>query len=109
MTEQSSKLPNGGGAADVPSGDSISSQVVGIVSALWASRQRGKILMLAFALTAVVGATAYAQVRLNAWNQPFYIAVAHKDFPAFIEQLGIFAELAGVLLILNVAQRWLNQ
>ena len=52
-TEQSSKPPDGAGTAGVPSGDSISSQVVGMVSALSASRQRGKILMLAFALAAL--------------------------------------------------------
>ena len=56
-----------------------------------------------------MGATAYAQVRLIAWNQPFYNALAHKDMPVFIGQLGVFAVLAGVLLVLNVAQMWLNQ
>ena len=64
--------------------------------------------MLAVALIAVVGATAYAQVRLNAWNRPFYNALTRKDMHAFIDQLGVFAELAGVLLVLNVAQTWLN-
>ena len=60
------------------------------------------------ALVAVVGATAYAQILLNAWNQPFYDALSRKDVSAFIVQLGVFAELAGVLLVLNVAQAWLN-
>ena len=78
-------------------------------SAFWASRQRYKLLMLAAALVAVVGATAYMQIRLNAWNEPFYNALTHKDTPVFIEQLGVFAELAGILLVLNVAQMWLNQ
>src|SRR5579871_3844611 len=77
--------------------------------ALWASRERNKILMLAVSLVAIVGATAYAQVRLNAWNQPFYNALSHKDVSEFVEQLGVFGLLAGGLLILNVFQMWLNQ
>jgi putative ATP-binding cassette transporter len=82
---------------------------MGMASALWASRQRNKLLTLAAALVAVVATTAYAQVRLNAWNRPFYNALANKNASAFIEQLGVFAVLAGILLVLNVTQTWLNQ
>ena len=73
------------------------------------SHQRNRLLMMAAALIAVVGATAYAQVKLNAWNRPFYNALTRKDLPAFVEQIGVFAVLAGILLVLNVAQTWLNQ
>ena len=66
--------------------------------ALWASRERTKLSLLGLGLVGVVGATAYSQVRLNAWNQPFYNALARKDMQVFIEQLGVFAVLAGVLL-----------
>ena len=90
-------------------GGSFPVEVMGMASAFWASHQRNKLLMLATALIAVVGATAYAQIKLNAWNEPFYNALAHKDPSVFIEQLGVFAGLAGVLLVLNVAQMWLNQ
>jgi hypothetical protein len=55
------------------------------------------------------GTTAYAQVELNTWNKPFYDALAHKNISVFIEQLWVFGELAGFLLILNVTQTWLNQ
>ena len=80
-----------------------------MASAFWASRQRNHLFLLAAALIAVVGATAYAQIRLNAWNRPFYNALTRKDMPEFVGQLGVFAALAGVLLVLNVAQMWLNQ
>jgi vitamin B12/bleomycin/antimicrobial peptide transport system ATP-binding/permease protein len=89
--------------------DSVVSQTIGMIAALWASRERGIIFMLFFALVAVVGATAYMQIRLNAWNQPFYDAVSRKDISTFLNQLRVFAELAGVLLVLNVGQSWLNQ
>ncbi|MFZ0210238.1 MAG: ABC transporter ATP-binding protein/permease [Roseiarcus sp.] len=109
MADRSDKPPNGAGGADSPTPDGFLSDVMGMQSAFWASRQRNKLLMLAVALVAVVGATAYMQIRLNAWNGPFYNALTRKDTTLFVEQLGVFAELAGMLLVLNVAQMWLNQ
>jgi putative ATP-binding cassette transporter len=85
------------------------SQFRTIASALWASRERNNIILLGAGLLVVIGAAAYAQVRLNAWNEPFYDALAHKDLRAFLKQLEVFAELAGALLVLNVAQVFLNQ
>src|SRR4029077_15063093 len=42
-------------------------------------------------------------------NQPFYDALAHRDFAQFLVQLGVFGIIAGALLILSVAQRWLTE
>ena len=98
-----------GGETAVSSGGGFFSQVRGMIAALLASQQRNTIFLLVVALIAVVGATAFAQVRLNAWNEPFYDSLANKNFPEFVQQLIAFAELAGVLLALNVAQMWLNQ
>jgi putative ATP-binding cassette transporter len=89
--------------------DSLFAEVTRLAAAFWASRERDRLLLLAAALVAVVAATAYMQIRLNAWNQPFYDALTHKDIPAVITQLGVFAELAVILLVLNVSQVWLNQ
>jgi putative ATP-binding cassette transporter len=75
----------------------------------WASRDRKRLLMLAAGIFIVVAATAHMQVRLNAWNQPFYDALTRKDVAKFIGQLGVFAVLATILLTLNVTQVWLNQ
>jgi len=80
-----------------------------MASAFWASRERNRLLMLAAALVAVIGATAYMQIRLNAWNQPFYDALTRKDTSGVVGQLIVFVELAAVLLVLNVGQVWLNQ
>ena len=80
-----------------------------VTRALWASPVRNALLVLATTLCVVIIATAYGQIRLNRWNQPFYDALAHRDFPQFIRQLGIFGIIAGALLTLNVAQNWLNQ
>ena len=48
-----------------------------------------------------------AQIELNSWNKPFYDAISRRDLRDFIVQLGIFAVIAGGLLVLNVAQTWL--
>ena len=96
------------GNGDSPRDDSVVSQLIGMMAALLASRHRSKVILLLVALVAVVGATAYQQILLNAWNQPFYNSLSRKDVSAFIVQLGVFAKLAGVLLVLNVAQAWLN-
>ncbi len=104
-----SKPPDGAERAASAAPASLWSEMMEMTSAFWASRQRNKLIMLAIALTVVVAATAYMQIRLNAWNRPFYNALTDKDMPAFFEQLGVFAVLAGILLVLNVAQMWLNQ
>jgi vitamin B12/bleomycin/antimicrobial peptide transport system ATP-binding/permease protein len=109
MAAQSNKSPTDAGTMDGIDWGAFLSQFRSMVSALWTSRERTKITLLGLALVGVVGATAYAQVRLNAWNQPFYNALARKDFLTFLDQLWVFAVLAGVLLVLNVAQMWLNQ
>jgi len=102
--EETSKAGNGA----APSEDGLVAQLIGMAAALWASRQRGKVALLLVALAAVVGASAYGQILLNAWNQPFYNALSRKDVSEFATQLGVFGELAGFLLVLNVAQAWLN-
>ena len=107
MARAGNATPNAGNG-DKPAEDSLLSQLIGMTAALWASHLRRKVVSLLVALVAVVGASAYAQILLNAWNQPFYDALSRKDVSAFIVQLGVFAELAGVLLVLNVAQAWLN-
>jgi putative ATP-binding cassette transporter len=89
--------------------DNLFTQIRRMAGAFWASHERNQLLMLAVGLVAVVAATAYMQIRLNAWNQPFYDALTHKDIPAFIRQLVVFTELAAILLVLNVSQVWLNQ
>jgi putative ATP-binding cassette transporter len=56
-----------------------------------------------------VAATAYGQIRLNGWNQPFYDALSHRNMHGFVIQLGVFGIIAGALLALNVAQRWFGE
>jgi putative ATP-binding cassette transporter len=84
-------------------------QILMMGRAFMDSSQRNKILLLGLAIVAVIGATAFGQIKLNAWNRPFYDALARKDLGEFLDQLMVFAFIACGLLILNVAQAWLNQ
>jgi len=77
--------------------------------ALLASPVRNRLMLLGVAVLTVVVATAYGQNRLNSWNKPFYDALARHDLREFVWQLGVFGVIAGVLLVLNVGQRWLGE
>jgi putative ATP-binding cassette transporter len=80
-----------------------------MMRALWAAPVRNTLFLLSGSIFLVVAATAYGQIRLNNWNQPFYDALSHRNFAEFLDQLGIFALIAGALLVLNVGQRWLGE
>jgi putative ATP-binding cassette transporter len=86
---------------------SVVREVGVLLAALRASAVVKTLAALAGGIIVVVGITAYMQVRLNSWNQPFYDAISRRDLRDFMVQLGIFGVIAGVLLVLNVAQRWL--
>jgi vitamin B12/bleomycin/antimicrobial peptide transport system ATP-binding/permease protein len=87
--------------------DGLLPQLALMLRALWSARVRNTLLMLCAAMFAVIALTAYGQIRLNGWNQPFYDALSRRNFAEFMRQLGVFCTIAGVLLTLNVGQRWL--
>jgi putative ATP-binding cassette transporter len=80
-----------------------------LLIALWLSPGRRSLTLLIIGTVFVICATAAAQVGVNAWNRPFYEAIAERNFPAFLDQLLVFAVIAGCLLVLNVAQAWLRE
>lgn len=95
--------------SEKPVGEGLRPQLMMMLRAFMASPERRSLLVLAGAVVIVISATAYGQIRLNAWNKPFYDALAKKDFAAFLAQLLTFTVIAAGLLSLNVAQNWLNQ
>jgi len=66
--------------------------------ALLAAPVRNTLFMLSGSIFFVIAATAYGQIRLNSWNQPFYDALSHRNFTEFLYQLGIFGLIAGIIL-----------
>ncbi|WP_026615111.1 ABC transporter ATP-binding protein/permease [Ensifer aridi] len=67
------------------------------------------ILWLTAGSFGVIVATAVGQIVLNRWYRPFFDAIERRDLNAFFYQLMVFLIIAGVLLVFNVAQQWLNQ
>jgi vitamin B12/bleomycin/antimicrobial peptide transport system ATP-binding/permease protein len=85
----------------------VVTQVRMMLRALRQSPAGKALLLLVVAVTVVIIATAFAQVRLNSWNKPFFDALSRRDLRDFLFQLGVFLLIASVLLVLNVGQRWL--
>ena len=97
-----------------PDSDEIASsrlvpQVGMMLEAFWASPVRNTLLWLGGLIFLVIVTTAYGQIRLNRWNEPFYDALARRDVHEFLMQLWVFGVIAGALLVLNVFQRWLTE
>lgn len=107
MSEEPKTAPEKTEEVSAP-GQGLIAQSMVMVRAFMASPERNKLFMLGGAIVVVIGATAFGQVRLNAWNRPFYDAIERKDVAAFLDQLVVFAIIASALLALNVAQRWLE-
>jgi vitamin B12/bleomycin/antimicrobial peptide transport system ATP-binding/permease protein len=78
-----------------------------MIRALRGSPVAKTLVILIMSAIAVIIATAYGQIQLNSWNKPFYDALSRRDLRDFVYQLGVFFVIATVILILNVAQRWL--
>jgi putative ATP-binding cassette transporter len=110
MPDQSSKSPDvSEKETEQTPAPALWPQLSLIFRVFWNSPERSKVALLIAGVAAVIGLTAFGQVRLNAWNRPFYDALARKDFPEFLTQIMAFGVIAGLLLVLNVVQAWLNQ
>jgi len=109
MAESSGNTAPAAGQIDAAADAGLVSQLDMMLRALWASPARGAIAAITAAAVVVVVATAYGQVRLNRWNQPFYDALSRRNMHGFMVQLAVFAAIAGTLLLLNVGQRWLGE
>lgn len=103
MFEDKPVRPRVSGQAD------LLSQLNMMTRALLASPLRARLLGIGGAIFIVIAATTYAQIRLNRWNEPFYDALARRDLHTFFIQLGVFAAIVSVLLVLNVMQRFLSE
>lgn len=87
---------------------SFSEQLSMMSRAFLASPLRNQILGFVAAIVVVIIAIAFGQILINRWMQPFYDALERRSLSEFYHQLVIFAQIAGVLLVLNVLQTWLN-
>lgn len=94
----------------IPSGEaSFHLQLRMMWRAFLGSPLRSLLFWVSFGIFALIVATAFGQVLLNRWNEPFYDAIERRNVPDFLNQLMMFAYIAGGLLLLNIAQGWLNR
>ena len=80
-----------------------------IFRAIFAPPMGRRIIVLMTILIAAILATTYGQLALNEWNQPFYDAITRRDLNDFLYQLAVYFLIVGILLVLDVLQRWLNE
>ena len=89
--------------------ESAVTQLLTLLRALRASPYRRRLALLAIAIVVVICANAAGQIRLNVWQRAFYDALEQRYVAAFMDQLVVFAVIAGGLLVLVVAQTWLQE
>ena len=109
MIDRPQKMSSAETAPQDPARSRLIPELGMMAGALWNSPVLKTLWWLWAGVVVVVAATAYGQIRLNRWNQPFYDALSHRELREFVIQLGRFALIAGSLLVLNVAQRWLGE
>lgn len=80
-----------------------------IYRAIFSSAVGPRLWMLLAAMTVAILAATVGQIILNRWNQPFYDAITRRDLNAFFYQLGVYFVIVASLLVLDVAQRWINE
>ena len=62
--------------------ESVTHQLGVLARAVNRTPGRTRLYLLAGGMVLVIVATAAMQVRLNAWNQPFYDAIERRDLPS---------------------------
>lgn len=67
------------------------------------------IIRLSLAIVVVLIGNMIGQVRLNEWNGAFFDAVERRNSTAFLWQLVVFLGIIAFLLIIVVAQTWLQE
>jgi putative ATP-binding cassette transporter len=107
--DDETKKPSGREAATAARDKELAPQLWMMISTFFHSPGRNILFLLGAALCAVAALTAFGQIKLNAWNKPFYDALSRKDVSEFLYQLVVFGVIAGALLSLNVAQAWLRE
>ena len=92
-----------------PAGDGVVTQLLTLLRALRGSAYRRRLTLLTIGIVVVICANAAGQIRLNVGQRAFYDAIAQKHVAAFMSELLVFAVIAGGLLVLVVAQTWLQE
>jgi putative ATP-binding cassette transporter len=75
---------------------------------LWRSGRRLNIVLLTSGIIATLTVNMIGQVRLNEWNGSFFDALQQRNLGALGHELLIFGAVISTLLVLVVAQTWMQ-
>ena len=75
----------------------------------WVSEGRAKALTLLVTVVGLTLAMVYMEVQFNYWNRDFYNTFENRDQAEFFRQLGKFALLAVIWIIMAVYRLWFLQ
>jgi ABC-type uncharacterized transport system fused permease/ATPase subunit len=109
LKEESQDVPGAAAEREEAAQSGLVRQMGLMTRAISASGVGKTLILLIIAVFLVIVLTAYGQIRLNRWNKPFFDALSRRDSHDFFVQLGVFFVIAAVLLVLNVAQKWLGE
>ena len=87
----------------------FTSQAWALTKPYFASDQKWKARALLAAIVALNLALVYMAVLFNDWNKLFYDALQEKNSEVFWQQLGRFAWLAGIFIVMAVYKFYLTQ
>jgi putative ATP-binding cassette transporter len=87
---------------------SATSESLTLLRCLWRSGHRLRIAMLVVGIAATLTANMLGQVKLNEWNGSFFDALQQRNLGALWHELMIFGMVIGTLLVLVVAQTWMQ-
>jgi putative ATP-binding cassette transporter len=73
------------------------------------NRRGWPMVRLAILILLVLICNMFGQVRLNEWNGAFFDAVQRRNSTEFLHQIGVFLLIISALLVLVVAQTWLQE
>jgi vitamin B12/bleomycin/antimicrobial peptide transport system ATP-binding/permease protein len=107
MTPPTENISSVAADVDEAAHTGLTRQLGTMTRAIFSSPVGKPLTLLLIGLVVVVALTAYGQIRLNAWNKPFFDAISRRDLNDFLVQLGVWFIIVGTILILNVGQRWL--
>ena len=73
------------------------------------SRGRWPLILLMLGILTILVANMFATIRLNTWQGSFFDVLDQQGIAAFGQQLLVFLQIVGVLLVLVVAQTWMQE
>ena len=90
-------------------GRSAASESLALLRAMWHSRYRLPVTLLAAGIAALLVGNVVGQIKLNEWHGSFFDALEQQNLGVFGYQLLIFFGIISVLLALVVGQTWMQE